>query len=345
MNKFKSAIEINGRLIGNKHPCYVIAEAGVAHFGDINKAFQLLDMALEAQADVFKLQHYKIDDLYHEDALEWKNRLRGRELSDEDVIRIKERCDNYGITFMCTGHTESVLDFLDYEVNVPAFKIGSGELHNWDYLRNIARRRKPILLSIGMYNLDDIKKAISVIEDCDNDALSILHCVTNYPANPADINLLFMKSIGDFFGGPVGYSDHTEGTAIPLAAVALGANVLEKHITLEKNVPNAQDWKVSCDPSNFKNFVRDIRQIEISLGKPEKIISDKELTSVSWARKSLVAKNFISMNEVVEKSMFLVQRPGTGLSPSYLDIIQGKVAARDINPGEFVQESDFKKID
>ena len=342
MSRFKSVIEIDKKFIGREHPCYVIAEAGVAHFGDINKAYRLLDMAVEAKADVFKLQHFKIDDLYHSDSIEWKSRLRGRELKDKDIIRIKDKCDSFGITFLCTGHTESVLDFLDYEVNVPAFKIGSGEVRNWDYLRNIARRGKPILLSVGMYSLDDIKKTISVIEECENENLAILHCVTNYPANPADINLLFMKSMGGFFGGPLGYSDHPEGPAIPLAAVALGANVLEKHITLENNIPNAQDWKVSCDPSNFKNFVRDIRQIEISLGKPEKIVSEKELTSLSWATKSLVAKKFISKNEMVEKSMFIAQRPGTGLSPEKLENIQGKLATRDINSGEFVQESDFK---
>ena len=341
MSKFKSTIEIDNRLIGEKHPCYVIAEAGIAHFGDINKAFQLLDMAIEAKADAFKLQHYRIDDLYHPVASEWKARLRGRELTDGDVIRIKERCDSYGITFLCTGHTESVLDFLDYEINVPAFKIGSGEMQNWDYLRNIAKRGKPILLSVGMYSLGDIKKGISVIEEYSNESLAILHCVTDYPANPVDINLLFMNSMKDFFNGPLGYSDHTEGTAIPLAAVALGANVLEKHITIEKNIPNAQDWKVSCDPSTFKSFVHDIRQIELSLGKPEKIISEKEMVSISWARKSLVSKRHILKNEIIEKSMFVFQRPGIGISPAELDNIQGKLAARDINPGEFMKYSDF----
>ena len=167
-------------------------------------------------------------------------------------------------------------------------------------------------------------------------ALAVLHCVTNYPAEPKSINLKVMNQIREFFTGPVGYSDHTAGTAVPLAAVALGASIIEKHITLDRDVPNAQDWKVSCDPSNFRTFVDQVREIEAALGGTPKFIGTDEKASVRWARKSLHAAADIHAGEVLLESSFVAQRPGTGISPARLGEFVGRRALVDIRVGTII---------
>ncbi|MCB2102831.1 MAG: N-acetylneuraminate synthase family protein, partial [Rhodobacterales bacterium] len=269
---FQAAFTIAGRPVGAGHPCFVIAEAGVSHFGSLDKARRLVDMAVQAGADAVKFQHYRTDDMIGPAAPEWRDRMRTRELTDDQMRQIRDMCDAAGILFLCTGHDEASIDFLDRELDVAAFKVGSGELRNWPSLDALARRGKPIILSTGMYEMADIEAAVRVVAAAGNDRLAVLHCVTRYPCDPAEVNLAVMDRIRAFFPGPVGYSDHSEGTAVPLAAVALGAQVIEKHITLERNIPNAQDWKVSCDPHTLGPFVRDIREIEAARGGGPKVV-------------------------------------------------------------------------
>lgn len=324
MADFAGSFEIAGRRVGAGSPCLVVAEAGVNHFGDMGAAFRLVDLAVDAGADVFKIQHFKTDVLVGQRAPEWRERLRSKELGDDQVLAIRDYCERRGIVFMCTAHDEVALEFLDRRVGVPAFKVGSGEIGNWPSLERMAARGKPILLSTGMYEIGDVEAALAAIAKGGGREVAVLHCVTAYPADPGQINLGAMASIRSVFSGPIGYSDHTEGTAVPLAAVALGATVIEKHITLVRGVPNAQDWKVSCDPGNFAKFVEDIREIEKARGGGAKVRTPCEEASLRWARKSLTAVRDIAPGVVLTEEMIIAQRPGDGLSPHRIGEIVGR---------------------
>lgn len=341
MSGFQPTFLIGDIPVGGDAPVLVIAEAGVAHFGDLGKAFELVDLAAEAQADVLKIQVYDTDRLVASVSPEWQDRLRPKELTREQVVQVRQRCQERGILFMATGHEEQAIDFLDRELDVPAFKIGSGEVENWPLLRDVARRGKPIILSTGMYRPEQIDEAISVIaaEGCRE--LALLHCVTLYPTPPELVNLRVIQTLTERFAGPVGYSDHTQGTAIPLAAVALGARVIEKHVTMDVDIPNAQDWKVSCTPENLAQFVADIRAVERSLGQGTKHVGEAESRSIAWARKSLFAARNISRGEPLEAGMLVSLRPGTGIPPSALESLLGAVAARDIPEGSMLQPEDL----
>lgn len=321
---FSPSFAIAGRPVGGDAPCLVIAEAGVNHFGSLEKAFALVDLAASAGADVLKLQHYQADRVVGPSAPEWRERLRTKELSDADILRIRDHCDARGIIFMCTAHDEEALDFLDRVAGVPAFKVGSGEVENWPSLEAMARRGKPIILSTGMYAMDQIHEAARRIGEAGCRELAILHCVTAYPVDPALVNLAVIDQLRAFFPGPVGYSDHTAGTAVPLAAVARGAKIVEKHITIDRDVPNAQDWKVSCDPSSLAKFIADLREIEAALGGGTKHLTETELQSIQWARKSLTALGDIAAGAVLDTAMLVSQRPGDGLPPSRLAEVVGR---------------------
>ncbi|NQV57942.1 MAG: N-acetylneuraminate synthase family protein [Rhodospirillales bacterium] len=333
INNFQSEFRISDRTIGPGAPCLVIAEAGVNHFGSMDKAFALVDLAVEAGADFVKFQHFQTDKLFGPSAPEWRERLRSKELSNDQIKSIYKYCGERSITFICTGHDEESVEFLDQEIDVPAFKIGSGEVGNLPWLRKIARLGKPIILSTGLYELTDIYAAAEVIADEGCRQLAILHCVTSYPTEPADVNLSVMGQIREFFPGPVGYSDHTAGTAVPLAAVALGADVLEKHITIDRDVPNAQDWKVSCDPTNLSSFISDLRDVEAAVVGGKKILSMAEQESILWARKSLTAKVDIAKGTVLTEDLIVAQRPGDGMTPSRIGELLEKCACRDIIAG------------
>jgi len=330
---FKTSFSIVGREVGPSAPCLIIAEAGVNHFGSMEKAFKLVDMAVHAGADVLKIQHFHTDRMIGRSARVWRDRMRSKELSEDQVKAIRNYCDQLGILFLCTPHDDWALQFLDRELDLPAFKIGSGEVENWPFLEKVAQCGKPIILSTGMYSLDQIRQAAKVIGENGCTSLAILHCVTSYPASPDSINLRVMDEIQSFFSGPVGYSDHTAGTAVPLAAIARGARVLEKHITLDRDVPNAQDWKVSCDPSNFATFIAQAREIEASLGGRQKDIGKEEQTSLLWARKSLHAVGAIAAGQTIDADMLVSQRPGMGISPAHLQAVIGRIAIQDIPAG------------
>ncbi len=339
MVEFPAEFEIGGRQVGRRHPCLVIAEAGVNHFGDLDKAYALVDLAVAAGADVFKTQHFCTDRLIGPSSPEWRDRLRPKEVSNDAIAAMAARCREKGILFLCTPHDDVALNFLDQELGVPAFKIGSGEVENWPHLADVARRGKPVILSTGMYEMPQIRRAIAVMAENGCPALAVLHCVTSYPADPSIVNLSVMKQIEALFPGPVGYSDHTTGTAVPLAAVALGATVIEKHITIDRDVPNAQDWKVSCDPSNFGRFVADIREIEAARGGYPKQLAPAEQVSMAWARKSLTAARTIAAGTIVTAEMLIAQRPGTGVPGARLPEFLGRPALRTIAAGEIMTEA------
>ncbi|MEW5724308.1 MAG: N-acetylneuraminate synthase family protein, partial [Thermodesulfobacteriota bacterium] len=240
-----------------------------------------------------------------------------------------------GLTFVATAHEESSLGFLD-ELEVPVYKIGSGEVANWPFLKAVARRGKPVILSTGMYTLDQIGRAVECFAEAGNPDLAVLHCVTRYPTPSAEVNLRAMETIAAKWNVIVGYSDHTAGYHFPLAAAALGARIIEKHISLDFDVPNAQDWKVSCGPDDLPLLVAQIREIEAGLGSGEKQPAQGEQESLLWARKSLVAARDIPAGAVVEASMLRAKRPGTGISPEEAGRVIGRVAKRDIVADELL---------
>lgn len=328
-----SHISIGGRKVGPGEPCLFIAEAGLSHFGDMRKAIALVDLAAEAGADVFKTQAFHVGALVSERLLEWQERLRPKEVSLDFLARVKERCDDRGILFMFTAHDETVLPWLD-ELDVPAFKIGSGERGNLGFLQEHARRKKPIILSTGMYTMTDVRAAVDTISKAGGEELALLHCVTSYPTPYTQLNLRTIEQLRSLFPGPVGYSDHTDGHHGVLGAVALGADIVEKHISLDFNVPNAQDWKVAAGPHDLADLVRHVREMESALGGDGLRVQDCETAALEWALKSLVTTRQVAKGEVLTEKDLLAQRSGGGISPSQLEPLLGRSTIRPIAAGE-----------
>ena len=337
---FKSHITIRDRKVGPGEPVLIIAEAGVNHFGDLDKALKLVDLAFESGADVFKTQAFNTDRLISSQIPEWKDRLRPKEVDFEFLDQVKQHCDKRNITFLCTPHDESVLDWLD-KWDMPAYKIGSGERGNIPFIRKIAERNKPIILSTGMYSDKHIDEVLEALNTVGQKELALLHCVTCYPSSPEQINLNVIKGLREKFEGPVGYSDHTQGFHIPFAAVAMGADIIEKHITLDFNVPNAQDWKVSAGPDDFADFVKQIREIESCFGDKEKGIQACEEPALSWALKSLVLARHVEAGTPLTEKDLISKRPGTGISPSCLEEVIGKTLNRRMSIDEIIKWDDL----
>lgn len=326
--EFSKTFEIAGRAVGKNCPAYIIAEAGVAHFGSLEKAKDLVDLAAGAKADAVKFQVFKTGELICSESEEWINRLSSRELPYEAFVNISEYCKKKGITFFATAHDEASFNFLD-ELDVPVYKIGSGEVDNWPFIKKVAEKGKPVILSTGMYTWEQIEKAVEIFREANNPDLAVLHCVTSYPTEPDFVNLRAINTISRL-GVIAGYSDHTRGFHFPLAATALGAAIIEKHITLDFDVPNAQDWKVSCGPDDLHLMVGQIREIEAGLSHGEKEPCHAEKESLAWARKSLVAACDIAAGHTITRHMLVSKRPGTGISPADTEKVIGEKVAANI---------------
>ena len=275
------AIEIAGRKVGAGHPCFIVAEAGVNHDGDVEKALLLVDAAAEAGADAFKTQTLNAERMVTRDAPKAEYQLETTEATESqyDMLRRLEltadahrqlvaRCDERGLLFMSTPFDEDSADFLE-ELGVAVFKSPSGEITNLPYLDHVARKGKPMIVSTGMSYLSEVEVAVRTIRDAGNDSFVLLHCVSNYPADPANANLKSMRTMEMAFDLPVGDSDHTRGIEVPLAAVALGACAIEKHFTLDRDLPGP-DHKASLEPEELKAMVSGIRTVEAALGDGRK---------------------------------------------------------------------------
>lgn len=335
MSRFVDRFWIGDRMVGGDAPCFVIAEAGVSHFGSLDKAFRLVDMSVTAGADAVKFQIFDVNAMIAEVSSDWRKRMSSRQLPYEDFRRIRDYCQERGILFMATAHDEPSLDYLA-TLDVPAYKIGSGELSNWDFLAKTARLGKPLIFSTGMYTEADIASALGAVAKTGNREVAVLHCVTRYPTPPEEVNLRAMLTIRDRFDVVAGYSDHTAGRHIPLASVALGAQILEKHITLEFDIPNAQDWKVSCGPEDLPLLVQELRDIEKSLGHGRKEPVAGELASRDWARKSLVAADTIPAGTELTAELLSAKRPGTGIPPSEIEKVLGRHTCQEVERGTLI---------
>jgi len=340
-------VEVESRRIGPGYPCFIIAEAGVNHNGSIELATRLVDAAVEAGADAVKFQTFKAERLVTPDApkadyqvqatdisesqLEMLRRL---ELSREDHLELFSYCRRKGILFMSTPFDEESADLLE-ELGVPVFKIPSGELTNLPFLTHVARKGRAMIVSTGMSYLDEVKDAVQAVAETGNMNLALLHCVSTYPANPADVNLRAMHTMAAAFNVPVGYSDHTLGIEVALAAVALGACVVEKHFTLDRTLPGP-DHRASLEPDELAALVRGSRVVEKALGHARKEPSASETNTAAVARKSLVAKWDIRTGSMLTEEMITLKRPGTGLPAAMRSKIVGRKAKQDIPAGTFL---------
>ena len=343
-------INFGKRVVGAGRPAFVIAEAGVNHNGNLDLAFQLVDAAIAAGAEAVKFQTFIAAELIaagaakaeyqkattgdQESQLEMIKRL---ELSFGDFQKLKIYCDDQGITFLSTPFDLKSIDFLA-NLGVVAFKISSGDLTNDPLLRHVAAKGRPVILSTGMSNLDEVREALAVLHDTD---VILLQCVTNYPAAAEDINLRAMLSMQSAFDVNVGYSDHTLGIEVALAAVALGACVIEKHFTLDKNLVGP-DHRASLEPHEFKAMVDGIRKVEASLGNGQKIPAASETSNAAVARRSIVAARDISAGTQITSAEIAFKRPGTGLAPRMADQLLGKTARVDVKAGSLLDLEMFE---
>ena len=340
-------IEIAGHKIGPGHPCFIIAEAGVNHNGDVEMAKRLVNVAVEAGADAVKFQSFKADgvvsttapkaeyQLQTTDASQSQlEMLQGLELSPEVHHQLQALCQERGILFMSTPFDHGSVDLLA-ELEVPVFKIGSGEITNLPFLEYVARKGKPIILSTGMSNLGEVDEAVRMIQGVGGNQLVLLHCVSNYPADPADANLRAIQTMASAFGVPVGYSDHTLGIEVPLAAVALGACVIEKHITLDKGLPGP-DHQASVEPDELNRLIRGIRLVEAAMGDGLKAPRPNEIGVQTVARRSLVAARDLAPGAILAEDDIAIKRPGTGLPPSMEPYLVGRAVRMTIPAGTLI---------
>lgn len=339
-------MRIGNRQIGDGAPCFICAELGVNHNGNFDLAIKMIDAAKEAGADAAKFQLYYPERTISKFApqAEYATRAGMTEsqkdmtarlmLSDAEYWKLTFCCDDGGIEFICTAFDESAVDTVN-GLLVSVFKIPSGEITNLNYLRHVASFGKPIILSTGMSELWEVDQAVRTIESEGNSDITLLQCVSNYPADAADCNLRAMQTMRQAFGYPVGFSDHTEGNEVAFAAVALGACIIEKHFTLDKLLPGP-DHQASCTPDELSALVKGIRKIESAMGDGKKRMMPSEKNTRDVARKSVVAACAIQHGENFSRENLTVKRPGTGYPPPMLENIIGHVALVDIGADEII---------
>jgi N,N'-diacetyllegionaminate synthase len=342
-----TVVKIADRQIGEGRPCFIIAEAGVNHNGDIGLAKKLIDAAHEAGADAVKFQTFKAEAIVTADAEKAEYQkvttgsretqiemLKKLELKHEDFRELFTYARNKGIIFLSSPFDSDSVDLLD-RLGVTAFKIPSGEITNIPLLRHIAGKGKPVILSTGMSDIDEVKEAVKVLRKNGAGEIVLLHCVSAYPARVEETNLRAMATLRRQFNLPVGLSDHTVGIHVPVAAVALGASVIEKHFTLDKKLPGP-DHRASLEPGELKEMVAAIRDIEKALGDGIKRTTAEEADTKKAARRSLVTAKDIPAGTVITGDMLDIKRPGTGLEPKFIIDIIGKKAVKALKSGEII---------
>jgi len=328
---------------------FIIAEAGVNHNGSLDLAYKLIDVAKDAGADAVKFQTFipektisKFADKanYQKETTD-KNEsqlkmIKKLALSFEDHKKLLEYCKNKNIKFLSSPFDLDSIDFLS-ELGLDTFKIPSGEIINLPYLKKIGSLNKKLIISTGMANLGEVESAIDILVKSGTKRanITILHCTTNYPCPYKEVNLKAMLTLKEAFKLPVGYSDHTLGIEVPIAAVALGAKIIEKHFTLDKKLPGP-DHKASLEPAELKKMIKAIRNIEIALGDGIKKPNISEIEIMKVVRKSIVASKSIKKGEIFTKTNITVKRPGTGISPMRWDEVIGEKANRDFKDDELI---------
>ena len=328
---------------------FIIAEAGDNHNGNFDLALQLVDKAAEAGADCVKFQTFVTENVISKFAekADYQKQTTGEnesqyemvkklELSFEQFRLIQKYSQKKNIMFLSTPFDLDSIDFLE-EIQIPFWKISSGEITNLPYLEKIAKTGKDIIMSTGMCTMEEIEAALSVLREHGAGKITLLHCNTEYPTPFEDVNLRAMQEMKEAFGVPVGYSDHTVGIEVPIAAAAMGASVIEKHFTLDKNM-EGPDHKASLEPEELKQMVCSIRNIEQAMGSGKKQPSPSEKKNISIARKSIVAKRKIKQGEQLTEDNLYIKRPGDGISPMRWYEIIGMAAVKDFEEDELIVE-------
>lgn len=331
----------------SKH-AYIIAEAGVNHNGRLDIALKLCDAAKYAGVDAIKFQTWKTElivsrntEMADYQKINMGNNdsqydmLKKLELSYDNFRLLKEYCDKIGIQFLSTADEAESLEFL-CELGMPFIKLGSGEITNIPYLRYCAKKNMPIIISTGMCNLSDVAVAYDILAEAGATDITVLHCTTNYPCPVDEVNLRAMLTLKDSFKCKVGYSDHTMGIEVPIAAVAMGAEIIEKHFTLDRNM-DGPDHKASLEPNELRKMVESIRNIEMALGDGIKRPNKSEIECAKVVQKSILAKRPIKMGEVLTEENLTVKRAGSGISSKHWDLVLGCFAIKDYNIDEPIQ--------
>lgn len=335
----------------------IIAEAGVNHNGDMDKAIELINIAADAAADVVKFQTFKADSIVSKTAkkatYQFENignddnnqytMLKSLELSEEDHSRLINECMKRGIQFLSTAFDTDGIDFLA-TFDLPFFKSPSGEITNYLYLKRLAEQRKPVILSTGMADMDEVKAAVRVLTDqgLKKELITVLHCNTEYPTPMKDVNLKAMQTIGDKLGVQIGYSDHTLGIEVPIAAVAMGAKVIEKHFTLDRTLAGP-DHRASLEPDELKEMVKAIRNIEKAIsGSGKKNPSSSEQKNIEVARKSIHTTRSMKAGEIIKEEDIIALRPGNGISPMEWKNVLGKRLNRAYSSTEMIDWSSLE---
>ncbi len=325
----------------------IIAEAGVNHNGSLEMAKKLIIEAKRCGADIVKFQTFnpnKVVSKYAEMAnyqkenigktMSQQDMLKGLALTHDDFLELIKYCGEIGIKFLSTPFDNESISFLDDLQDI--WKIPSGEITNYPYLVRIAKTHKDVILSTGMCTLDEVDAALAVLRDSGAGTITLLHCTTNYPTPYQDVNLNAMLTMKEHCRCPVGYSDHTKGIEVPIAAVAMGAAVIEKHFTLDRNM-EGPDHKASLEPDELRAMVDSIRHIEQAMGDGEKKLTESEKTNKDVVRKSIIAKRDIKKGEILSEENITTKRPGTGISPMRLNEVIGTEAIRDFMEDELIE--------
>jgi N-acetylneuraminate synthase/N,N'-diacetyllegionaminate synthase len=348
-----NAIEIGNRWVGPGLRCFIVAEAGVNHGGSFDVARRLVDAAVHAGADAVKFQTFKTERLTSASAprAPYQQRVGGGSGSQRDLLkqvelpfgafqRLAGYCRERAITFLSTPFDEESVDLLD-RLGVPAFKVGSGEITNLPFLGVIARAKRPIILSTGMSYLNEVAEAVAVIRGAGNEQLVLLHCVSSYPTDPPDVNLRAMRTLEREFGVPVGFSDHTLGIEVAVAAVALGACLIEKHFTLDRAAPGP-DHAASLEPAELAELVRAVRRVEAALGSEVKQPVPSELEVRAVARRSLHLRSDLPAGAILTQDMLIALRPAGFIAPGELSRVIGRRLRHALAAGSQLRWEDLE---
>ena len=329
---------------------FIIAEIGVNHNGSIELAKKMIKSASDCGVDAVKFQTFKSEDLVTESAktatYQEKNTsensqlemLKKLELSFDDFKQLKDYALKKDVEFISSPFDIQSVDLLE-KLDVPMYKLGSGELNNFELIDHVQKTDKPMIISTGMATLDEIRETYDFIDN--NDNLVILHCITGYPTSFSEANLNFIKTLQNEFDVPIGFSDHSPGIELPIAAVALGACVVEKHFTLDKTL-EGPDHKASLNPEEFKAMVDAIRNVEVAMGDGVRKFSDNELEIKKVARKSIVLNQDVNKDTIIEKEMLSVKRPGTGIAPKFINDVVGKRLNKDLKANSVLKWDYFE---
>jgi N-acetylneuraminate synthase/N,N'-diacetyllegionaminate synthase len=342
----KNEVKIGNKKIGGNNPTYIIAEIGSNHNKDKKIAKKMIDKAAEAGVDAVKFQTFQADKLYSKKTPKFsKDKMKPYDLIKSIELPRgwqKELCQYASkkkLHFLSSPFDFEAVDEL-HKIGVPAFKVASFEITDLELLKRIAKKKKPVILSTGMASIEEIEEAIDVIKSQGNDNIVLLHCNSMYPSPIDIVNLNAINTMQSAFQIPIGFSDHTLGIHIPVAAVVSGARVIEKHITLDRNM-KGPDHNFSIEPDELKQMVQNIRDVEKAMGTGVKEISKKEKEMYEKGRRSIIAAQDISKDTKITRSMLIVKRPGYGIKPKFIDIVVGKKAKKDISEDQWITWEDI----